>query len=437
MVTASHNPKDDNGYKVYWENGPQIIPPHDEGIANMILDNVKPWAVPRLDESFDGCELVDDRIGDMYMASIASLCRFRTENPNRSLRIAYTPVHGVGAKFARRAFEVFGLKPFTETKEQIMPDPEFSTVTFPNPEEGATTMQLVVQTARANDCRLVLANDPDADRLAVAEVQDDGSVYFFNGNEIALLFADYVWQYGRDKTIAAKDSFMVASTVSSKILRRMGEVEGFAFHDTLTGFKYMGNKSQELVAQGKQFLFAFEVEIGFLVGDMSFDKDGVRTAACMAEFASMLDAQGERLLTHLRRLYDKYGYFYMIPSYYFCYDPQIMAKVCDACRYPQYIQSIGGDPVVWIRDLTVGYQSDTEGHKPTLPVSSASQFLQMRLQSGVDITIRNSGTEPKLKYYVEANGPTLDDAKRKAQVAEKALIEEVLQPAKYGLQPRK
>lgn len=190
MITASHvcctnsyskyisylsvqNPKDDNGYKVYWENACQIIPPHDEGIADTILKNLQPWGWDK--DLVSTSELVSDPtdqgIIDSYFEEVKDLCKYRSDNETTTVKFAYTAMHGVGTPFAVRAFEEFSLPPFVPVKEQILPDPDFPTVAFPNPEEGKGALNLAIQTAEKAGANIILANDPDADRLAIAEKQ--------------------------------------------------------------------------------------------------------------------------------------------------------------------------------------------------------------------------------------------------------------------------
>jgi phosphoglucomutase len=437
VVTASHNPKEDNGYKVYWENSAQIIPPVDKKIADRIEKELSPWFVPTMEGVDERCEFWDEKIVDEYMEEVAPMSRFRGLL-KKPLLVTYTAMHGVGAPFVQRVFEEFGLPPYVPVKEQIDPNPDFPTVVFPNPEEGASALNLAFRTGSENQSKVILANDPDADRLAVAEYQESSHSWrVFNGNETALLFADYAWQHLRtDKTKPASNYLMIAATSASKIVRRMAEVEGFRYEETLNGFKWIGNKVLEKKQkEGLEFLFGFEAEIGFLLQDVSLDKDGVRAAACMAEYASWLyETHQITLAQKLESLYAKYGHFVMIARYFYCYDPAQLARIFDQMRDPHYFTTVGNAKVTWLRDLTRDYQTDTTDHRATLPCSKSSQFIAFRLDSGVDVTLRTSGTEPKLKYYVEAFD--LSDGNRAQLLAEQtvdAVIRELLKPEQNGL----
>jgi phosphoglucomutase/phosphopentomutase len=269
MITASHNPKEDNGYKVYWENGAQIIRPHDSNIAKSIEINLEPWP-----QAWDSSLATQsplrldplDEVNEKYHQAVSTQCCFNGElNEDTKMKFTYSAMHGVGYQFVQRLFSQFGIPEVIPVKEQVTPDPDFPTVKFPNPEEGKSALALSIETANANNSSVILANDPDADRLAVAEKQESGVWHVFTGNEIGTLLG--WWAFYNHKRQHPEqfpgDVYMLASTVSSKMIGSMAQVEGFKFIETLTGFKWMGNQAQELMSQGKTVLFAFEEAIGF------------------------------------------------------------------------------------------------------------------------------------------------------------------------------
>jgi phosphoglucomutase/phosphoglucomutase/phosphopentomutase len=250
------------------------------------------------------------------------------------------------------------------------------------------------------------ANDPDADRLAVAEHQPasngtEAHWRFFNGNEIAALLADWAWSNHcrtSGSTLDKSNCFMLASTVSSKFLASMAAKEGFKFVDTLTGFKWMGNVAQSMEQnEHKHFLFAYEVEIGFLVGNLSYDKDGVRTAAMFAEMASQIYASGSNLAQHLESLYKKYGYFVMNTSYFFSYNAANTDRLCTRLRTGApdggYLKRCGKFDVVRIRDATLGTDSGEADGISRLPRTPDAQMITYWFSNGATATLRNSGTE--------------------------------------------
>ncbi|XP_013403616.1 phosphoglucomutase-2-like [Lingula anatina] len=309
MVTASHNPKEDNGYKVYWENGAQIISPHDKGISKSITENQEPWPEAWKTDSLDSNPLLKqpfEEIKSSYFQELQKICFFKELNPSSPLKFTYTAMHGVGYQFAVSAFEAFHFKPFTPVLEQIVPDPEFPTVKFPNPEEGKSALDYAMKTADENHSMVILANDPDADRLAVAEKQPSGEWHVFTGNELGALFGWWLWFTFKkaNPTETGADVYMFASTVSSKILHSMSKKEGFNYEETLTGFKWMGNRSHTVIQEKKRVVFAFEEAIGFMCGSMVLDKDGVSAVAVCAEMATYLYHNNLTIMKQLDKIYE-------------------------------------------------------------------------------------------------------------------------------------
>ncbi|KAF7723588.1 Phosphoglucomutase-3 [Apophysomyces ossiformis] len=447
MITASHNPKDDNGYKVYWENACQIIPPHDEGIAASILKNLEPWSWDYdLATKSELCgDPTNEGVIDAYFAEVTSQSKFREDNEKTNVRFVYTAMHGVGGPFAKRAFESFGLPEFIPVTEQFQPDPEFPTVAFPNPEEGKGSLSLAIQTAEQHGANIILANDPDADRLAIAEKLDSGEWKLLNGNQIGAVLGAASFEKAEAAGIKTEKLAMVASTVSSKFLARMAEVEGFRFEESLTGFKWIGNKAMQLEQEGYSVVFAYEEAIGFTIGDIVKDKDGVSALAFFSEWAVQLYKRGLTVYEYLDGLYKKYGYFVSDNSYFICHDKQLIGQIFERIRYGEhpfgyrlsYPETIGGYKVVGIRDLTIGYDSNTSDGNPTLPVSSSSEMITFKLENNTVFTIRTSGTEPKIKYYSELRGDTEEQAAKDLAKVVAAIGTELMEFEKHGLQRKK
>jgi phosphomannomutase len=461
MITASHNPKQDNGYKLYWENGCQIIEPHDEGISKSINSNLQVWSevAKMLPKDLGGDDtywlpshdhLKDpNKQIDTYFEKIRQYCHLHHENANRKEKITFTAMHGVGAPWVTRAFKVFNLPPYISVEEQNTPDAEFPTVQYPNPEEGKGALTIAIHTADKHGSRLILANDPDADRLAIAE--KSGSDWrIFNGNEIALLLAHWVWsryvQAENPSQEQRSKCVMINSTVSSKILRAMAKKEGFQFEETLTGFKWIGNRADDVIHQGLKFLFGYEVEIGFLVGDISLDKDGVRTAAVFAEMALyMYEIEKRSLAEQLEQLYKTYGYYLMKTRYFFCDSADRLRKIMGEVRtmgpnhgYPTKIPNLCDHSTTYfkiasIRDLTKGYDNSQPDNKPRLPVTPNSEMITFNFEDGSTCTLRNSGTEPKLKWYVEVNDQDKQVACKKLDVLTESVLQYLLRPSETGL----
>lgn len=343
MVTASHNPKEDNGYKVYWTNGAQIISPHDKNIQASILENLTPYELSWDDISvYENSVILRDPLEEMEKLYFAKLVknipkRFREVfNTKSDLRFVYSAMHGVGYPFVERGFEVAQLKALVAVSEQQFPDPEFPTVKYPNPEEGKSSLELSTKLANEEKCSIILANDPDADRLAVAENVPGQGWKVFTGNELGSLLGWWAIQYYKEmkgSSCSMDNCYMLASTVSSKILRSMGTKEGFQFVETLTGFKWMGNRSVELMAEGKEVLFAFEEAIGFMFSPVVLDKDGVSAAVHLATMACYLkEAKEQTLYEKLQEIYRDYGYHCSIVSYFLCYDTALIERIFERIR---------------------------------------------------------------------------------------------------------
>ncbi|KAB5592854.1 Phosphoglucomutase/phosphomannomutase, alpha/beta/alpha domain containing protein [Ceratobasidium theobromae] len=425
MITASHNPKDDNGYKVYWENAVQIIAPHDVGIAAAIEANLTPISWD-LDSLAKANELVIDRTEEMkvaYLEYIASLSRTRSTNASVPLKFTNTSMHGVSQVIIDRANVVFNFKPLEHVKEQQKPDPDFPTVVFPNPEEKGA-LDLAIKTANASGSSYVFAQDPDSDRFAAAQKKSDGTWFVFSGDQLGSLFAAWTLEGYKASSRPIEKLAMVASTVSSKLIGAMAAKEGFKFVESLTGFKYIGNAARTLEAEGYNVLFGYEEAIGFMLGEEVRDKDGVSATMCFAELVSSLHRRGKSATDYLEEIYAKYGYFQTSNSYFICSQPEIIDQIfarlrsynnsasLSANKMSKYPLSIGGLKITGVRDLTSGYgfdnSADPPNYTPLLPVSGGHMITFKASSDGVAIvlTIRTSGTEPKIKYYLEGSGTT-------------------------------
>jgi len=449
MITASHNPKQYNGYKVYWSNACQIIPPIDKNIANKIKENQIPWL---WDETMVNNEkyadlVIDpyDEMVEKYQACIGGLVNYKEDNYNSPVKFCYTAMHGVGLPFAKKSFEAFGFKPFVEVDEQVLPNPDFPTVEFPNPEEGKGVLDLSIAKANATGATVILANDPDADRLAIAEKQRDGSWFPFSGNQIGVILGAYTWEIYKN---TGKKIAMVNSTVSTKMLEKIAKVENFRFEETLTGFKWIGNKAIDLRKEGYTVPFAFEEAIGFMCGEFINDKDGISALSLVAELATQLAKKNMNILDYLNSLYNKYGYFMSNNYYFICHEQDVINAFFDNIRYGDekqpsddpsydyklnYPKEIAGKKIINIRDLTVNYDSSTPDHKALLPSSKSSQMITFRLDSNdCAITLRTSGTEPKIKYYIELSGQDKEEAERELKNVFEGMIK-TLQVHKYNL----
>jgi len=404
MVTASHNPPEYNGYKVYWGNGAQIIPPHDTGIAAQIalIGRSDQLAMPELDELRSTGTLIDltEALHDDYLAKVIAL-RASPRIDGRALVIAYTPLHGVGARSAEPALARAGFSQVHTEPSQREPDPEFPTVAFPNPEEKGA-MDRVLALAAKVKADVVLANDPDADRLCVAVPEAGGvgdaggvgaggtgaSYRALTGDQLGALLADYLLEVG------PKDRRLVATTiVSSQLLGFLARQAGADYRETLTGFKWIGNAAIDYEqAHGGRFVMGYEEALGYSIGPLVRDKDGVSAAVLSAELAAWNRARGKSILEHLDDIYRKVGLF--VTEQVSLTRPgadglaQIRAAMARFRGAPP--RELAGHAIDQVVDLSRG-----EGGLPP------SDVLVFKLAGGRRVIMRPSGTEPKLKNYYE------------------------------------
>lgn len=466
MITSSHNPARDNGYKVYYGNGCQIIAPHDAAIAAAIAANLQPWPQvwhvrENIAAATDRHQLVPvrSRAQAQYLQHLATL----TCAPQLGFSFVYTPMHGVGLEVFGRALEAFDLGAYKMhvVARQAAPDPDFPTVAFPNPEEHGA-LDLAIEAAEEHGVDLVVANDPDADRFSVAvrAAGDQGSWRQLTGNEIGFLFAMWVVEElerddaaprgGDDAAARGGDDAaprggglcLISSTVSSQILAAMARQHNFRFEETLTGFKWIGNRAIDLERDGFRVPFAFEEAIGYMFGGVH-DKDGVAAAVVWLQLYQRWHVQGDGILARLEQGYKRYGYFKECNGYYKL--SQLSATTDDI--FGEIRKTAGGAQplhvgewaVEWWRDLTLGYELGTEGNVPRLPVDKHAQMISavVRPPGGdlhVRFTCRGSGTEPKLKVYIEAQSDSGARASTLARQCWEMLRREWFRPQQHALE---
>ena len=438
MVTASHNPATDNGYKVYWENGAQIIEPHDKGIAAAIQRNLHKWEGFDISLFADSPLCIDptDQIKESYNNFIFKhLCYHFEDNKKPSgLRITYSAMHGVGHKPTMWAFNKFGLPLPIPVPNQIEGNGDFPTCAFPNPEEGLNVFRLSMKVADAHKSDLIICQDPDADRVGLAVRQKDGSWRILHGNHTGALLT--WWQIVNYKGDHSKGKF-INSTVSTKLQKAIAEKEGFLYEETLTGFKWLGNCALKSKEEGITTLLAFEEAIGFgLLPWYVADKDAVSCAAVVGEMAHYLMRTEKKSLTDkLEEIYQKYGYYIFDNSYFMCHQPTIIEEVFKRMRTAgpdgKYVDKVGEFKVARIRDMTMGYDTATEDHKTVLPKQSG-QMITFYLDNGCTFTIRTSGTEPKIKWYIELFADNMEKAKKDLAEVVEAVQADLLQRDKYN-----
>ncbi len=403
MVTASHNPRQDNGYKVYWKDGAQINTPLDKEISTY-LDGIKPNEVKLapLDSpliTFDEGNLLDQYL-DMAASCVSKV-------PDSELKIMYTPIHGVGKDTLIEAFTKSGFSSVDVVTEQADPDPDFPTVEFPNPEVPGT-LDLALAEAKKIHADLVLANDPDADRLAV--VVPDGEAWrTFNGNEIGALLAEHLL-----RSSEGSDRLVVTTIVSSRMLKEIAKHHGIHYEETLTGFKWImrpGIDSQE-----KNFIFGYEEALGFAVGDHVHDKDGITSALVFAELTAEAKQQGKSVVDRLHDLWVRHGVHVtgqITHRFEGSEGADVMMQIMNLIRQNPP-QKIGSCDVEEVTD----FLSQESGLPPTNAI--ALETSQSR------VVVRPSGTEPLIKIYAEVVTPVGDKGVDEAQKLAETELEDAL-----------
>ena len=406
MVTASHNPPADNGYKVYWGNGAQIISPIDKGISAQIDAIGGPWnvAVPQEAQT----RPVPAQVWEDYVASVLS---WRVHQATGA-KAVYTAMHGVGyaalaALMARAGHEIIAVP------QQRDPDGDFPTVAFPNPEEDGA-MDLSLALAEEVGADLVLANDPDADRLSVAIPDETGAWRQLTGNEVGLLLTDELLRHGPQDG----DRLVVTTVVSTSLLARVAQAHGARLAETLTGFKWIANRA---MADAGTFIVGFEESLGYSIGDVVRDKDGLSAALHILDLASRCKADGTTLMAHLTALYRRYGYVASVQK------SIKMPGLEGAARIKALLEqlrsapptAIAGLAVERIRDVAAGTALTVATGEVTPLDLPSSNVLAFDLEAGCRVLARPSGTEPKIKFYFEAR-ETLADGESLSAAAARA-----------------
>lgn len=430
MITASHNPPGYNGFKVYWENGAQIIPPNDQGIADEI-ERCPPYdLIPRLSlgEARSRDLLRDaDELRDRYVARITA--EVHDAPPAANLRIAYTALHGVAEDTFRRVLSRAGFEDIHSVKEQARPDGRFPTLGFPNPEEPGT-MDRVLALAREVDADLAIANDPDGDRVAVS-VRGPKGLESLSGNDIGVLLADDLLGRHHD----SGQPVVISTLVSSPMLGPIAGSYGARWEQTLTGHKWIQNRALALEAEGYVYLFGYEEALGYAPCVAVRDKDGISSALLLVDIASRLKARNATLLDARDRLCRKHGFFAerQVSLRFEGADAKArMNAIVDRCR-DDPPSTIGGQAVVRMLDFERQLQWTPLAVSP-LVGRAASNLLVFEMQGGHRAMMRPSGTEPKLKYYLYAAAPArlrgdLAESKKQAGAVLEQMVEDLVSPS--------
>ncbi|MES1905319.1 MAG: Phosphoglucomutase-2, partial [Paramarteilia canceri] len=456
MITASHNSKEYNGYKVYDSRGCFITPPLDGKMLESILSYLRNCKktdsknVAELLSKFPKFEDPYELIFKKFLDDIITQCSLLgPKGEKSSVGICYSAMHGCGNEFVTKIMNLCNFTKFVSVKEQAEPDEKFSTVADPNPEVGWNTFKLACETADKNNAKVVLINDPDADRLGMAE-KIDNEWMIYSGNQMSMVLLDWLLKEKYSK--CASKCAVAYSTVSTNFPMTLERIYNFKRYETLTGFKFLGECMRESETKGIKPILSFEESLGFLVGTHVYDKDGVSAALLFSELAESCYKDGKTVYSYWIELMNKYGYHMSYNKYYKLENMDVLQKIFDSIRYSNckngdksldlenYPKKLGGKyDVVGVRDLAIGFDTTKSDKRPILPVSKSNHMITFYTAQNLTLTIRGSGTEPKLKFYLgqvfDVNYQVNDPNKLIEKMREDSILilDELLQPKEFGL----
>ena len=410
ILTASHNPKEYNGYKAYWNDGAQMIAPHDKNTIDEVnkITSVK-------DVKFRGnaelIEIIGEEIDRRYLDRIKTLSLSpEAIAHHHDMKIVYTPIHGTGVKLIPASLKNFGFTNIIHVPEQDVVSGDFPTVVSPNPEEPAA-LDMAIKKAIETDAELVMASDPDADRIGIAVRNDKGEFVLVNGNQIVMIFLNYLMTRNKELGLLKGDEYIVKTIVTTETIKTIAEQNGFKMYDCYTGFKWIASVIRE--NEGKaRYIGGGEESYGFLPEDFVRDKDSVSSISLMAEIAAWAKDKGMTMYQMLQDIYIKYGYSkekgISVVRKGKSGAEEIVAMMKNFRENP--MKELGGSPVILIKDYASLEATDmVNGTKSKLDMPVTSNVLQYFSADGSKVSIRPSGTEPKIKFYIEVRGIKMDN----------------------------
>ena len=410
ILTASHNPKEYNGYKAYWNDGAQMIAPHDKNTIDEVnkITSVK-------DVKFRGnaelIEIIGEEIDRRYLDRIKTLSLSpEAIAHHHDMKIVYTPIHGTGVKLIPASLKNFGFTNIIHVPEQDVVSGDFPTVVSPNPEEPAA-LDMAIKKAIETDAELVMASDPDADRIGIAVRNDKGEFVLVNGNQIVMIFLNYLMTRNKELGLLKGNEYIVKTIVTTETIKTIAEQNGLKMYDCYTGFKWIASVIRE--NEGKaRYIGGGEESYGFLPEDFVRDKDSVSSISLMAEIAAWAKDKGMTMYQMLQDIYIKYGYSkekgISVVRKGKSGAEEIVAMMKNFRENP--MKELGGSPVILIKDYASLEATDVvNGTKSKLDMPVTSNVLQYFSADGSKVSIRPSGTEPKIKFYIEVRGIKMDN----------------------------
>lgn len=433
MVTASHNPPEYNGYKVYGDDGGQLPPKQADALTNFVNsveDELSIEVTGKEELLANGLlQYIGEDIDQIYLGNVAKiqLNKEIVEKVGEELKIVFTPLHGTANKLVQEGLKQFGFKNVTVVKEQEQPDPNFSTVKSPNPEEHAA-FELAIKYGKEIDADILLGTDPDSDRLGVAVKNAEGEYQVLTGNQTGAIMLHYLLSQKAEKGLLPENGIVLKTIVTSEIGRAIAESFGIPTFDTLTGFKFIGEKIKEYEKTGKHtFLFGYEESYGYLIGDFVRDKDAVQAAIFAAEVAAFYKAQEKSLYDALMEIFEKYGYYKEALS-------SLTLKGKDGAEQIANIleefrsnppKEIAGIRVTAVEDYKASIRKQLSNGKLN-PISlPKSNVLKYFLEDGSWFCVRPSGTEPKCKFYFAVKGSSLNESEQLVNNLQQVVMEKV------------
>ena len=434
MITASHNPPKYNGYKVYWDDGAQIVSPRDKDIIAKVravesFSEIKQMSEEEAKDK-ELLNFVGTEMDDKYIEKLKSLILNPeiVKEQGKKLKVVYTPLHGTGNMVAERLLKEIGIENLYVVPEQKEPDGNFPTVDYPNPEDPKA-FTLALELAKKVDADVVLATDPDADRLGIfAKDTKTGEYKDYTGNMSALLIAEYRISQMKEKGILPKNGMMITTIVSSNLTKAIGEYYGLDVIEVLTGFKNIGavmRKAEE--NKDKEYVFGFEESYGCLIGDYARDKDGIAAVMALCEAACYYQSKGMTLWDEMIAIYEKYGYYKETQVSIVregAEGAEEIKQIMTNTRNKD-IEKIGDYKVLTFKDIDKDYVKNMitgEESKSGLPKSNV---LYYELEDNNWCCIRPSGTEPKIKLYMGVKGKTDEEASKKLEDLKQAMLDVV------------
>ena len=404
VVTASHNPKEYNGYKVYWEDGGQVVSPHDKNIIAEV-QKITDISMVKMKRNAKLIEKLDDSFDEIYLNKVMSLSLSpKLIKKHKNLSFVYTPIHGTGGQVMPKLFAKAGFKNFYPVEEQMITDGNFPTVVSPNPEEKAA-MNMAIEKAKAMKADIVLATDPDADRVGLAVRDDNGDFLLLNGNQTASILTYYILTRWDELGKLTGKEFIVKTIVTSDLLLKIANKFNVKTYDVLTGFKYIADKI--LNKPDEQFICGGEESYGFLVGDFVRDKDAIITCFMLAEATAWAAEQGKTLYQLLKEIYKEFGVYreklVSLTKKGISGIEEIKKMMLEFRVNPP--KNLLGSRITEIRDYKLGISKDINFGVETVINLPKSDVLQFFTEDGIKVSVRPSGTEPKIKFYFGMNEP--------------------------------